>query len=181
MFSYFVYISFHPCQIPKKYGFKLELLPGPKTVDATYLSMIYVACLGQFYAEYCLLPMHWRCDTTSSFFGVGKRTMYKVLKDSQKEFVDFSQISYDDIETSVAVGRKFVARLYGPKARFTYDHGDLNKLRSRIAQQKDASLVKLLPCEATFRQHVLFFFMSIFGYRRQLLSLLLSHRCNLVG
>jgi hypothetical protein len=36
MFSYFVYISFHPCQIPKNYGFKLELLPGPKTVDATY-------------------------------------------------------------------------------------------------------------------------------------------------
>jgi hypothetical protein len=29
------------------------------------------------------------CDTTSSFFGVGKKTMYKVLKDSQKEFVDF--------------------------------------------------------------------------------------------
>jgi hypothetical protein len=95
------------------------------------------------------------CDTTSSFFGVGKKTMYKVLKDSQKEFVDLSQISYDDIETSIAVGRKFVARLYDPKARFTCDHDDLNKLRSRIAQQKDASLVKLPPCEATFRQHVL--------------------------
>jgi hypothetical protein len=46
MFSYFVYISFHPCQIPKNYGFKLELLPGPKTGDATYLSMIYVAFDG---------------------------------------------------------------------------------------------------------------------------------------
>jgi hypothetical protein len=65
-----------------------------------------------------------------------KKTMYKVLKDSQKEFVDLSQISCDDIETSVAVGRKFIARLYDPKARFTCDHGDLNKLRSRIAQQK---------------------------------------------
>ena len=95
------------------------------------------------------------CDTTSSFFGVGKKTIYKVLKDSQKEFVDLSQISCDDIEISVAVGRKFVSRLYDPKARFTCDHGDLNKLRSRIAQQKDASLVKLPPCEATFRQHVL--------------------------
>jgi hypothetical protein len=95
------------------------------------------------------------CDTTSSFFGVGKKTIYKVLKDSRKEFVDLSQISCDDIETSVAVGRKFVARLYHPKARFTCDHGDLNKLRSRIAQQKDASLVKLPPCEATLRQHVL--------------------------
>ena len=51
--------------------------------------------------------------------------------------------------------RKFVARLYDSKARFTCDHGDLNKLRSRIAQQKDAILVKLPPCEATFRQHVL--------------------------
>jgi hypothetical protein len=46
-----------------------------------------------------------------SFFGVGKKTLYKVLKDSQKEFVDLSQISCDDIETSVAVSRKFVARL----------------------------------------------------------------------
>jgi hypothetical protein len=95
------------------------------------------------------------CDTTSSFFGVGKKTTYKVLKDSQKEFVDLSQISCDDIETSVAVRRKFVARLHDPKARFTCDHDDLNKLRSRIAQQNDASLVKLPPCEATFRQHVL--------------------------
>jgi hypothetical protein len=43
------------------------------------------------------------CDTTSSFFGVGKKIIYKVLKDSQKEFVDLSQISCDDIETSVAV------------------------------------------------------------------------------
>ena len=81
------------------------------------------------------------CDTTSSFFGVGKKTMYKVLKDSQKEFVDLSQISCDDIEISVAVGRKFVSRLYDPKARFTCDHGDLNKLRSRIAQQKDAKVI----------------------------------------
>jgi hypothetical protein len=48
--------------------------------------------------------------------------MYKVLKDSQKEFVDLSQTACDDIETSVAVGRKFVARLYHPKARFTCDH-----------------------------------------------------------
>ena len=95
------------------------------------------------------------CDTTSSIFDVGKKTMYKVLKDSQKEFVDLSQTACDDIETYVAVDRKFVARLYDPKARFACDHGDLNKLRSRIAQQKDASLVKLPPCEATFRQHVL--------------------------
>jgi hypothetical protein len=62
------------------------------------------------------------CDTTSSFFGVGKKTMYKVLKDSQKEFVDLNQISCDDIEISVAVDRKFVSRLYDPKARFTCDH-----------------------------------------------------------
>ena len=95
------------------------------------------------------------CDTTSSIFGVGKKTMYKVLKDSQKEFVDLSQTACDDIETSVAVDRKFVARLYDPKARFACDHGDLNKLRSRIALQNDASLVKLPPCGATFRQHVL--------------------------
>jgi hypothetical protein len=58
------------------------------------------------------------CDTTSSIFDVGKKTMYKVLKDSQKEFVDLSQTACDDIETYFAVDRKFVARLYDPKARF---------------------------------------------------------------
>jgi Ni,Fe-hydrogenase I large subunit len=52
-----------------------------------------------------------------------------------QEFVDLSQISCDDIKTSVVVGRKFVAKLYDPKARYTCDHGDFNKLRSRIAQQ----------------------------------------------
>jgi hypothetical protein len=108
---------------------------------------------------------------------LGRKPCTRYWKTARKS----SLTSCDDIETSVVVGRKFVARLYDPKARFTCDHGDLNKLRSRIAQQKDASLVKLPPCEATFRQHVLFFFKSIFGYRRQLLSLLLSHRCNLVG
>jgi hypothetical protein len=75
--------------------------------------------------------------------GVGKKTMYKVLKDSQKEFVDLSQISCDDIETSVAVGRKFVARLYDPKARFTCDHGDLNKYTLSVHDQKAILCIKL--------------------------------------
>jgi hypothetical protein len=38
----------------------LKWNPEHMTVDATYMSMIYVACLGQFYAEYCLLLMHWQ-------------------------------------------------------------------------------------------------------------------------
>ena len=59
-----------------------------------------------------------------------------------------------DIETSVTVGRQFIADLYDPKGKAQSVHGDLNKLRVKSALSKDASLVRLPPSEASFRQHI---------------------------
>jgi hypothetical protein len=41
------------------------------------------------------------------------------------------------------------------KGKMISAHDNLNRLRVKIAKQKDASLAKLPPCEASFVQHVL--------------------------
>jgi hypothetical protein len=95
------------------------------------------------------------CDTTSSLFGIGKRTVFKVLKDSPENFRDVSILADCDTDKSIDATRKLVCRLYDQKGKLKEDHVDLNKLRVRLATLRDACLVKLPPCEATFTQHVL--------------------------
>jgi hypothetical protein len=51
------------------------------------------------------------CDTTSSFFGIGKKTVLKTLKDNIDEFADLNKLCLFDSETSIDVSRYFVARL----------------------------------------------------------------------
>jgi hypothetical protein len=43
---------------------------------------------------------------------------------------------------------QLVARLYDPKGNMKSAHDNLNRLRVKIAKQKDVSLAKLPPCEA---------------------------------
>jgi hypothetical protein len=95
------------------------------------------------------------CDTTPSMFGIGKRTVFKVLKDRPSDFIDLSSLADCDIDQSVYAARKLVARLYDQKEKLKAGHVDLNKLRVRLATLKDACLAKLPTCEATFRQHIL--------------------------
>jgi hypothetical protein len=95
------------------------------------------------------------CDTTSSFFGIGKKTVLKKLKDNIDEFADLNKLCLFDSETSINVSRNFVARLYDQKRKMKSAHDNLNRLRVKIAKQKDVSLAKLPPCEASFVQHVL--------------------------
>lgn len=95
------------------------------------------------------------CDTTSSLFGIGKRTVFKVLKDSPENFTDLSILADCDTDKSIDAARKLVCRLYDQKGKLKEDHVDLNKLRVRLATLRDACLAKLPPCEATFTQHVL--------------------------
>lgn len=95
------------------------------------------------------------CDTTSSFFGIGKKTVLKTLKDNIDEFADLNKLCLLDSETSIDVSRNFVARLYDQKGKMKSAHDNLNRLRVKIAKQKDVSLAKLPPCEASFVQHVL--------------------------
>jgi hypothetical protein len=49
------------------------------------------------------------CDTTSSMFGICKRTVFKVLKDRPRDFIDLSSLADCDIDQSVYVARKLVA------------------------------------------------------------------------
>ena len=95
------------------------------------------------------------CDTTSSLFGIGKKSMLKALKETPVHFNDLSQISLLDIEDSEAVSRKLVTRLYDPKGKSKRCHTNLNSFRVKLATCKDSSLVRLPPCEASFKQHVL--------------------------
>jgi L-rhamnose isomerase len=41
------------------------------------------------------------CDITSSFFGIGKKSMFKVLKETPNQFSDLSRIECSDIDDSV--------------------------------------------------------------------------------
>ena len=95
------------------------------------------------------------CDTTSSLFGIGKKSVFKLLKSSSAELVGLSQLGNSDIDTSICVARKLVSKLYDPKGKYKSSHHDLNKLRVRLATSKDCSLVRLPPSEASFKQHVL--------------------------
>ena len=60
-----------------------------------------------------------------------------------------------DTDKSIDATRKLVCRLYDRKGKLKEDHVDLSKLRVKLATLRDACLVKLPPCEATFTQHVL--------------------------
>jgi hypothetical protein len=95
------------------------------------------------------------CETISSFFRIGKKTVLKTLKDNIDEFADLNKLCLFDSETSINVSRNFVARLYDQKGKMKSAHDNLNRLRVKIAKQKDVSLAKLPPCEASFVQHVL--------------------------
>jgi hypothetical protein len=58
-----------------------------------------------FYSCNILLAVHaiTGCDTTSSFFGIGKKSMLKALKETPDQFSDLSMISHADIDDSVDV------------------------------------------------------------------------------
>jgi hypothetical protein len=43
-------------------------------------------------------------------FGIGKRTVFKVLKDRPSDFIDLSSLAHCDIDQSVNAARKLVAK-----------------------------------------------------------------------
>ncbi|CAC5359720.1 unnamed protein product [Mytilus coruscus] len=96
------------------------------------------------------------CDTNSSFFGLGKKSMFKLLQRDAEKFPTLPiSFSTGDQESAVNDGRAFVASLYDPKGKFRNLHDDLNKLRVKFATTKDANLVRIPPCENSFLQHIL--------------------------
>ena len=92
------------------------------------------------------------CDTTSSFFGIGKKSVYKILK--APDFHDLDNLGDPDKDVAISCSSRFVARLYDQKS-FESPHHNINKLRVKLASGRDASLVRLPPSEAALRQHIL--------------------------
>lgn len=95
------------------------------------------------------------CDSTSSFYGIGKKSVMKFLKEKHDLVADLSQLSSLDTDEAISVSRKLVSRLYDPKGKSSQGHGDLNKLRVKQATLKNSTLARLPPSEASFKQHVL--------------------------
>ena len=94
------------------------------------------------------------CNTASSFFGNGKKLVYKILKDAASDFHDLDNLGDPDKDVAISCSSRFVARLYDQKS-FASSHHNINKLRVKLATGRDASLVRLPPSEATLRQHIL--------------------------
>ena len=55
------------------------------------------------------------CDTTSSFFDIGKKTVYKILKHNATKYQNLTNLASSDVDTCVEAGRLLVADLYYPK------------------------------------------------------------------
>ena len=75
------------------------------------------------------------CDTTSAIFGIGKKSVYKLLKESPDEFKDLCKLCDSDVETAVAASRKLVSNLYDQKGKSQKCLSDLNKLYFQIVNQ----------------------------------------------
>lgn len=95
------------------------------------------------------------CDTVSSFFGVGKKKVWRSLKKlGAEDIAALSRFHEQELDRSVAVARKFVVSLYDASNKYSKYHRDLNVMRYNISKSKPTALSHLPPCEATFIQHV---------------------------
>ncbi len=91
------------------------------------------------------------CDTTSSFFCIGKRTIFRHLADKPEQWSQLSSLSSNDNKTALDASRRFVMKLY---CSTKLKASDLDDLRVKLAVKKGSSLAKLPPCERSFVQHV---------------------------
>ncbi|MEW8119932.1 MAG: hypothetical protein AB2792_22450, partial [Candidatus Thiodiazotropha sp.] len=95
------------------------------------------------------------CDSTSALFGIGKKSVLKMIQDiGIGEFADLSELYGNDEQGALRAGRKLIASLYDPKHKAGKYHSSLNDLRFRLATTKETTLSKLPPSEASFEQHL---------------------------
>ena len=70
------------------------------------------------------------CDTISSFFGIGKKSVYKILK--APDFHDLDNLGDPDKDVAISCSSRFVARLYDQKKSFASSHHNINKLQVKL-------------------------------------------------
>ena len=129
-----------------------------RTVVGFYLCMNYSVCSSFSEITCRFLPGAHAlsgCNTTSSFFGNGKKLVYKILKDAASDFHDLDNLGDPDKDVAISCSSRFVARLYDQKKSCASSHHNINKLQVKLATSRDASLVRLPPSEAALRQHIL--------------------------
>ena len=95
------------------------------------------------------------CDSTSAFFGIGKKSVYTIVTDKGAHcFEDLLFLGRQDEAVGIAAARKFIACLYDPKGKEISAHISMDILRAKFAAKRDSSLAKLPPCEDSIKQHI---------------------------
>ena len=108
--------------------------------------------LGLDFCE-CLPAAHaiTGCDTTSSFYKIGKRIVYnKLVEHVKKHPAALKTFGLGDcVEDDIASARDFLLTIYSSK------QDNLDKLRYVLASTTDKPASHLPPTEDAFKQHVL--------------------------
>ena len=94
------------------------------------------------------------CDPTSALFEIGQKSVCKAIYDHPDDFSDLLILNSEDDASALQAALKLTSALYDPKAKRKDAIQNLNNLRVKLASKKNASLIKLPPCEASFTQHV---------------------------
>jgi hypothetical protein len=84
-----------------------------------------------------------KINTTSSFFGNGKKLVYKILKDAASDFHNLDNLGDSDKDVAISCSSRFVARLYDQKS-FASSHHNINKLRVKLADHGEILLTYFL-------------------------------------
>jgi hypothetical protein len=74
------------------------------------LSPVFTNILPAAHAVTC-------CDTTSSLFGIGNRSVFKVLKENPDNFKDLSNLADCDVDVSVTAARRLVIKLHDSRGK----------------------------------------------------------------
>ncbi len=89
------------------------------------------------------------CDTISSFYGIGKRTVFKIFMKITREVSDMSELGEGYLSSSVVDAcTYFVGVLYGNQST-----SKLNSLRASLALKRSPK--KIPPTDTSFRLHIL--------------------------
>ena len=94
------------------------------------------------------------CDSTSSFFKIGKRTAYtKLVNQVKVEPTALNSFGQSNtLDQDIAAARKYILGIYSPKSTTC---ASLDRLRYILASTTDKSAAQLPPTEDAFKQHVM--------------------------
>lgn len=126
------------------------------TTDLRRYIPVHVICQSMLSVTCEILPaVHALsgCDSTSSFFGIGKRSVTKAVLEAPNDFAKLSIFGNRDVDETeeISAARHFVKALYDPTGKFKAAT-DLNDLRVKMSRHVH-SINKMPPCEASFRHH----------------------------